>query len=456
MILSHQELIQLNETMSEISAVPTLGIEGKDIISGPDRALMIKKINPNSSFKSLQPGDLLMEINDYFYSGDYTWTKYNQQNEIVMVTDNLAQALINDKVVELEINYYETKKDRLAELETFGEGYIDSIGRQIKVPFTALYQIEQTRAVQNYLNRSLYRKELLSEIRSELFAQDEAISAVFESVKVFMAGLKDEDKPIGAYLLTGPTGVGKTELAEVFHKKLNFDLVRINMSEFQHDHEIAKLIGAPPGFVGHSGKTILEEKIGSDQKRCILLLDEMDKAHSKVQNTFLQIMDRAELVQGNGNRIDFSNCLILYTANLGVVTNRSISLSPQTDLLSVDETVIKKHLTPEFLGRLSGVVKFQALTEPVCEQILEKFLTKLRNELFLDQGLELELDATSKRWLLGRGFDPHYGARPLKNLLNRSLKPQIADIVLGREDQGPIKVKALVESDRLVLARVNE
>jgi len=336
---------------------------------------------------------------------------------------------------EMVVSFYQLKIEKSTSFSEMDDQFFSGSSKELTVPFFPLYEVESSNEIKNLLNRALYRKEIIQEVKNELFNQDEAVNAVFESLKVYMAGLKDDDKPIGSYLLTGPTGVGKTELAEILQSKLGFELIRINMSEYQSEHEVSKLIGAPPGYAGHQTKPFLEDKIGTDQKRCIVLFDEMDKAHPKLQHTFLQIMDKATLTLGNGTVLDFSNSLILYAANLGVVVQNRISLSNESELLRVDESVIKRHFSPEFLGRLTGILKFNPLTEAVCEQILNKFLNKLRTNLLEPKGFHLEIDKNTKKWLLEKGFDKMYGARPLRHVLDKTLKPKIADLILNSEHQ---------------------
>lgn len=274
---------------------------------------------------------------------------------------------------------------------------------------------------------------LADRIKGKLFHQDNAIDLVSKAVKIYSTGLKEDDKPIGGYLLLGPTGTGKTELAKLIAKEMDFDFIRIDMSEYGERHNVARLLGSPPGYVGYDSPTILEQKIGSKGTKAVLLLDEFEKAHPDIEKTFLQVLDNKKLTLGNGKTVDFGNVLILMTSNAGISRVSSMGLGGDTEKkkLSVDMEAIRKRFSPEFIGRLSGVVEFNSLEVKHAYLILGKFVKNFKERVKKKKGVDVVFSKRVIDHLVNKGFNKIYGARPLKNILQNDVYEKIADLFLS-------------------------
>ena len=276
-------------------------------------------------------------------------------------------------------------------------------------------------------------RELLEKLESNLqmvvFGQDRAVSKLVASIKLARAGLRSGDKPIGSFLLAGPTGVGKTELTKQLARQLGLELVRFDMSEYMERHTVSRLIGAPPGYVGFDQGGLLTDAV-TKHPHSVVLLDEIEKAHPEVFNLLLQVMDHGTLTDNNGRRADFRNVILIMTTNAGAenVSRRSIGFTQQdhsTDSLEA----INRTFTPEFRNRLDAIVPFEPLGEDVILTVVDKFLTELQGQLD-EKRVTLEVDEDARLWLVEKGYDRTMGARPMARVIQEHIKKPLADMVL--------------------------
>ncbi len=279
-------------------------------------------------------------------------------------------------------------------------------------------------------------KELLRnldrDLRLTVFGQDQAIASLSTAIKLSRAGLKAPDKPVGSFLFAGPTGVGKTEVARQLAKTLGIDLVRFDMSEYMERHTVSRLIGAPPGYVGYDQGGLLTEAI-TKSPHCVLLLDEIEKAHPEVFNLLLQVMDHGTLTDNNGRKADFRNVIIILTTNAGAehMARASIGFTRQ-DHTTDGMEVIKKTFTPEFRNRLDSIIQFGRLTHETIKSVVDKFLTELQAQLE-DKKVHLVVDEEVRDWLAIHGYDEAMGARPMHRLIQDKIKRPLAEMILFGE-----------------------
>lgn len=266
-------------------------------------------------------------------------------------------------------------------------------------------------------------------IKMVVYGQDHAIDQMATAIKLSRSGLKPPEKPIGSFLFSGPTGVGKTEVSRQLARVMGVELLRYDMSEYMERHTVSRLIGAPPGYVGYDQGGLLTEAI-TKHPHSVLLLDEIEKAHPDVFNLLLQIMDHGTLTDNNGRSADFRNIVLIMTTNIGAqsMSRRSIGFSEQ-DHSSEGMEAIKKLFTPEFRNRLDNIVQFNPLSPEVIVNVVDKFLDELQGQLD-DKGVVLHADAASKDWLAERGYDENMGARPMQRLIQDKIKKQLAEDIL--------------------------
>jgi ATP-dependent Clp protease ATP-binding subunit ClpA len=283
-------------------------------------------------------------------------------------------------------------------------------------------------------------KQLLSNLERNLkmtvFGQDEAIENISSAIKLARAGLKSADKPIGSFLFAGPTGVGKTEVTKQLAESLGVELIRFDMSEYMERHTASRLIGAPPGYVGFDQGGLLTDGVNR-HPHCVLLLDEIEKAHPDVFNLLLQVMDHGTLTDNNGRKTDFRNVILILTSNAGAqeMSRRSVGFTTQDNSTDGME-IIKKTFTPEFRNRLDGVVQFAPLAQEVVMNVVDKFLVELQAQLD-DKRVHLEVDSSAREWLATEGYDKNMGARPMARLIQEKIKRPLADMILfGALSQG--------------------
>jgi ATP-dependent Clp protease ATP-binding subunit ClpA len=281
-------------------------------------------------------------------------------------------------------------------------------------------------------------KNLETELKAQIYGQDEAVESVVRVIKISKAGLKEIQKPIGSFLFTGPTGVGKTELAKQLANKLGIAFLRYDMSEYMEKHSVAKLIGAPPGYIGFEQGGLLTEAIRKNP-HCVLLLDEIEKAHEDIFNILLQIMDYGTLTDNTGRKADFRNVILIMTSNLGAreLERPVIGFGDRTkDQLKKSNEAIERLFSPEFRNRLDAVITFAPLPENIVIKIVEKFINEL-NEQLSTKNIHVRLTKKAKKWLAKRGFDTKFGARPLQRLIQKEIKtPLVEEILFGKLTNG--------------------
>jgi ATP-dependent Clp protease ATP-binding subunit ClpA len=272
-------------------------------------------------------------------------------------------------------------------------------------------------------------KNLERDLKAMVFGQEKAIEALASAIKLSRAGLRDPEKPIGNYLFSGPTGVGKTEVAKQLAKTLGIELVRFDMSEYMERHSVSRLIGAPPGYVGFDQGGLLTDAI-DQHPHAVLLLDEIEKAHQDLYNILLQVMDHGKLTDHNGKNVDFRNVILIMTTNAGASDMAKPAIGfERAARVGEDEDAIRRMFTPEFRNRLDAVVPFSGLTPEIVAQVVEKFVMQLEAQL-ADRNVTIELSSAAKEWLAERGYDPLYGARPLARVIQEYVKKPLAEELL--------------------------
>jgi ATP-dependent Clp protease ATP-binding subunit ClpA len=292
-------------------------------------------------------------------------------------------------------------------------------------------------------------KSLDRDLKMVVFGQDEAIDALTSAIRMNRSGLGHEEKPIGSFLFTGPTGVGKTEVTRQLARILGMELIRFDMSEYMERHTVSRLIGAPPGYVGFDQGGLLTEEINK-HPHAVLLLDEIEKAHPDVFNLLLQVMDHGTLTDNNGRKADFRNVVLVMTTNAGAeeMSRRAIGFTTQ-DHSSDGLEALKKYFTPEFRNRLDAVVMFKALSAETIANVVDKFLFELEGQL-QDKKVQLVVDDDAKIWLAEHGYDPQMGARPMARLIQNHIKKPLAnEILFGSLSQQGGTVHLSVEEGEL-------
>ena len=287
-------------------------------------------------------------------------------------------------------------------------------------------------------------KELLEKLEGNLslvvFGQNKAVSQLVSSIKLARAGLRSGDKPIGSFLLAGPTGVGKTEVTKQLAMQLGLELLRFDMSEYMERHTVSRLIGAPPGYVGYDQGGLLTDAV-TKHPHSVVLLDEIEKAHPEVFNLLLQVMDHGTLTDNNGRKADFRNVILVMTTNAGAenISKRAIGFASQDNSTDALEA-INKMFTPEFRNRLDAIVPFEPLDQEVILTVVDKFLTALQTQLDEKQ-VQLQVDDAAREWLVEEGYDKTMGARPMERVIQEHIKKPLADMVLfGALSKGGVAV----------------
>ncbi|MBU0644498.1 MAG: ATP-dependent Clp protease ATP-binding subunit ClpA [Alphaproteobacteria bacterium] len=293
-------------------------------------------------------------------------------------------------------------------------------------------------------------KDLEATLKRVVFGQDKAIETLSSAIKLARAGLREPEKPIGNYLFAGPTGVGKTEVAKQLADSLGVELLRFDMSEYMEKHAVSRLIGAPPGYVGFDQGGMLTD--GVDQHpHCVLLLDEMEKAHPDVYNILLQVMDNGKLTDHNGRTVDFRNVILIMTSNAGATEQAKEAIGFGRDRREGEDTAaIERTFTPEFRNRLDAVVSFAPLPKEVIMQVVEKFVLQLEAQL-MDRNVHIELTRKAAEWLADKGYDDKMGARPLGRVIQEYIKKPLAEeLLFGKLSKGGV-VKVGVKDGQIEL-----
>ncbi|MBY6046151.1 ATP-dependent Clp protease ATP-binding subunit ClpA [Vannielia litorea] len=281
-------------------------------------------------------------------------------------------------------------------------------------------------------------KDLEASLKRVVFGQDKAIMALSSAIKLARAGLREPEKPIGNYLFAGPTGVGKTEVAKQLASQLGVELLRFDMSEYMEKHAVSRLIGAPPGYVGFDQGGMLTD--GVDQNpHCVLLLDEIEKAHPDVYNILLQVMDHGKLTDHNGRTTDFRNVILIMTSNAGAAEQAKEAIGFGRDRREgEDQAAIERTFTPEFRNRLDAVISFAPLGKSTILSVVEKFVLQLEAQL-MDRDVTIELTPKAAEWLADKGYDDKMGARPLGRVIQENIKKPLAEeLLFGRLMKGGI------------------
>ncbi|MGE3479759.1 MAG: AAA family ATPase, partial [Dongiaceae bacterium] len=283
-------------------------------------------------------------------------------------------------------------------------------------------------------------QNLEEDLKRMVFGQDRAIGALASAIKLARAGLREGEKPIGCYLFSGPTGVGKTEVARQLAHIMGIQLTRFDMSEYMERHSVSRLIGAPPGYVGFEQGGLLTDAV-DQHPHCVLLLDEIEKAHPDLFNILLQVMDHGKLTDHNGKTVDFRNVILIMTTNAGAADLAKPGIGfGNTVRTGDDEEAIKKMFTPEFRNRLDAIIPFASLSEESVLKVVDKFILQLEAQL-ADRQVSLELSAAARQIVAKNGFDPLYGARPLARFIQEKVKQPLAEQLLFGDLRGGGHVK---------------
>ena len=334
---------------------------------------------------------------------------------------HLSERKLPDSAIDVidEAGAAESLKPAKSRVKTIKDAQIESVvARMARIPETSVSKDD-----------ALVLKNLETDLKGSVYGQDAAVLEISSAVKLSRAGLRDPSKPIGSYLFAGPTGVGKTELAKQLAKSLGIAFQRFDMSEYMEKHSVSRLIGAPPGYVGFDQGGLLTDAI-QQNPHCVLLLDEIEKAHPDLFSLLLQVMDYGKLTDHNGRSVDFRSVILVMTTNAGAseASEKAIGFKGTLNA-SASLEAIKRLFTPEFRNRLDGIVPFAPLSSSVMRGIVDKFLREFERQLE-QRKVALNVSSAAKDWLATRGYDKAMGARPLARVIQESLKKPVADELL--------------------------
>ena len=372
--------------------------------------------------------------------GDYGKVAELRYGKIKESEENIQK--LNKELIE------EQKNKALIKEEISNEDIAEIVSRWTGIPLSKMLQSEKEKLLQ-----------LEEELHKRVVGQDEAIAAVSDAVRRSRAGLQDEKKPIGTFIFLGTTGVGKTELARALAEFLFDDeslMTRIDMSEYQERHSVSRLIGAPPGYVGYDEGGQLTEAVRR-KPYSVVLLDEIEKAHPDVFNILLQVLDEGRLTDNKGRTVNFRNTIIIMTSNLGsqIINEELSNLDEKNKDAQLDETtnkvfqLLKQTIRPEFLNRIDDIIMFQPLREDQILDIVNIQFDKLR-EMLLENNIEIRIRDAALQWLASRGFDPQYGARPVKRIIQKYLVNELSRNILSGKVSSDKPIVVDVKNDEIV------
>src|SRR6266436_5693133 len=416
-----------------------------------DRALVrrFQKIDVNEP-SVLDAIEIMKGLKPYFE--DYHKLKYT--NEAIKAAVELSARYIHDrKLPDKAIDVID--ESGAAQMLLPESRRKKTIGlKEIETTIATMARIPPKTVSKNDAEVLAHLKETLQRV---VYGQDKPIEALSASIKLARAGLREPEKPIGCYLFSGPTGVGKTEVAKQLAASLGVQLIRFDMSEYMERHTVSRLIGAPPGYVGFDQGGLLTD--GVDQHpHCVVLLDEIEKAHPDLYNVLLQIMDHGRLTDHNGKQVNFRNVILIMTTNAGAsdAAKESIGFG-RGKREGEDEEAIKRLFTPEFRNRLDATITFAALSRDTIDRVVEKFVLELEAQL-IDRDVTFDLTQEATRWLGEKGYDDAFGARPLARVIQESIKKPLADeILFGKlKSGGTVRVLLDRENDKLAFEFITD
>ena len=385
--------------------------------------------------------------------------KYYEDYHSTRITDDAI-----DEAIKLSVKYQSDKKlpDKAIDLidvacSRFNLNNVKTRKRLVTATGIQyeLSKIVKIDAEQIAQKETLNLKNLEKNLKGVVYGQDEAIENIVDKILVAQAGLKPDDKPIGSFVFMGPTGTGKTETAKQLASALSVELVRFDMSEYQEKHSVAKLIGSPPGYVGHEDTSgILIEKL-QEHPNCVLLLDEVEKAHPDVSQILLQVMDNGKVTSSNGKEADARNCILILTTNLGAVEAEKNNIGFDSPEKEYEDEEMNKYFKPEFRNRLDATITFSKLGKEVMLKIVGKFLVELK-QMIVDKNVTMEISDEALDWLVDKGFNKKMGARPLQRLIDKEIKrPLSRELLFGKLVKGG-NVKVEVIKDELKVTTAKE
>ncbi len=352
-----------------------------------------------------------------------------------LAAKHIAERFLPDKAIDVidEVGAYQRLLPPEKRKKNIGVSDIEEmVARMARIP---------TQTVSASDKKSL--KNLGRDLKMLVYGQDDAIESLVSTIKLARAGLREETKPWGSFLLAGPTGVGKTEVTQQLSKLLGIELIRFDMSEYMERHTVSRLIGAPPGYVGYDQGGLLTDAV-MKHPYCVILLDEIEKAHPDVFNLLLQVMDNGTLTDNNGRKADFRHTIVIMTTNAGAFeTSRNSMGFTEQDNSTDSMDAIKKLFTPEFRNRLDGIIQFKSLSRDDVKNVVDKFISQLQGQLDT-KGVSLEMDGLARDWLAEHGYDEKMGARPMARLIQDKIKEPLAEeILFGKlAEGGRVKVSA--------------